>query len=208
VGARRRGAAPQRLEIDRPEVEAPRDPALLAKGRSEVHTHMVGLFEIETPDEIDVVAREMRLIVEADGIPFNGFIDGVQRAGDGVNLVDSKAGAGKMKKDKGAAPLEGHRRPLSALGRLKEVTHRVPNHLRHWPDDRRSPMGGCGRRHRTTGGMAFRRSPSSWNGRRGGRWATPEGASTVLPTTKSLVVGLTTSLQESRTPWTWTVAAS
>jgi len=108
VGARRRGAAPQRLEIDRPEVEAPRDPALLAKGRSEVHTHMVGLFEIETPDEIDVVAREMRLIVEADGIPFNGFIDGVQRAGDGVKVVDSKAGAGKMKKKDNARHGDAH----------------------------------------------------------------------------------------------------
>ncbi|MHB1846763.1 MAG: RecB family exonuclease [Deltaproteobacteria bacterium] len=89
----------ERLEIDHPELEAPSDPALLARWRSEVQTRMVGLWEIENPDEIDVVAKEMHLTVGLDGIPFNGFIDRVQRAGDGVEVVDYKAGRGSAKKE-------------------------------------------------------------------------------------------------------------
>ena len=90
----------ERLEVDHPELEAPSDPALLAKWRSEVQTRMVGLWEVENPDEIDVVAREMHLTVELDGIPFNGFIDRVQRAANGgYEVVDFKAGRGSVKRE-------------------------------------------------------------------------------------------------------------
>ena len=89
----------ERLEVDHPELEAPSDPELLARWRSEVQTRVVGLWEVENPDEIDVVARELHLTVDLDGIAFNGFIDRVRRFGDGLTVTDYKGGAGKMKRE-------------------------------------------------------------------------------------------------------------
>ena len=89
----------ERLELDHPELEAPSDPALLAKWRSEVQTRVVGLWEVESPDEIDVVAREIQVQVDLDGIPFNGFIDRVHRTTDGLCVTDFKGGAGQTKKE-------------------------------------------------------------------------------------------------------------
>jgi putative RecB family exonuclease len=89
----------ERLEIDHPELEPPSDPVLLAQWRSEVQTRVVGLWEIENPDEIDVVARELHVAVDLDGIPFNGFIDRVHRKGGGICVTDFKGGAGKPKKE-------------------------------------------------------------------------------------------------------------
>ncbi|MHB1783798.1 MAG: RecB family exonuclease, partial [Acidimicrobiales bacterium] len=123
-GAQRR----VRLAVDHPEREAPSDPALLAKWRSEVQTRMVGLWEVENPDEIDVVAREMHLTVELDGIPFNGFIDRVQRAADGgVAVVVFMAGAGKMKRENARfGDPHGDQIRLYAMALTKERPDLVP----------------------------------------------------------------------------------
>ena len=89
----------ERLEIDHPELEAPVDPTLLAQWRSEVQTRVVGLWEVENPDEIDVIGSELQVQADLDGIPFNGFIDRVHRVGDGLRVTDFKAGRGATKKE-------------------------------------------------------------------------------------------------------------
>ena len=89
----------ERLEIDHPELEAPVDKALLAQWRSEVQTRVVGLWEVENPDEIDVVGSELHVQADLDGIAFHGFIDRVHRVDGGLCVTDFKAGRGAMKKE-------------------------------------------------------------------------------------------------------------
>ncbi len=89
----------ERLEIDHPELEAPTDPVLLAQWRSEVQTRVVGLWEVENPDEIEVIGRELHVTVDLDGIPFNGFVDRVRHGHDGCIIGDYKGGRGAPKKE-------------------------------------------------------------------------------------------------------------
>ena len=87
------------LDRDHPELEAPKDPTLLARWRSEIQSRLVGLWDVEDPDGIDVVARELHVNVALDGIPFNGFVDRVHRRDGGLVVSDFKAGYGKMKQE-------------------------------------------------------------------------------------------------------------
>jgi RecB family exonuclease len=89
----------ERLELDHPELEAPSDPELLARWRSEVQTRVVGLWDVERPDEIEVLGREVKVTVDLNGIPFNGFIDRVHRVGDGLCVTDFKGGTGAPKRE-------------------------------------------------------------------------------------------------------------
>lgn len=87
------------LERSHPELEAPKDPAEKTKWLSEVQKRVVGLWEIEDPNEIEVLARELHVAVDLDGIPFNGFVDRIRKADDGCIITDYKGGAGAMKRE-------------------------------------------------------------------------------------------------------------
>lgn len=76
---------------------APDDPAELESWRGEIERRMVGLWNLEDPDGIDVVAREMTLTTKVDRVPFTGFIDRVSLVPGGVQIADYKAGKGKVK---------------------------------------------------------------------------------------------------------------
>ena len=68
--------------------------------REEIDRRMVGLWQIEDPAEVDVVATEQRIKVEVAGIPVVAVIDRVDRNWDQmkVKLIDFKAGLAKPPK--------------------------------------------------------------------------------------------------------------
>jgi putative RecB family exonuclease len=90
----------EELATKHPELEAPTDPDELARWKNEVHRRMIGLWDIEDPNAVTVVESEMHLKTSVFGIPFNGYIDRVDRMPDGsLKIVDYKAGQGKMKSE-------------------------------------------------------------------------------------------------------------
>jgi len=56
------------LEVHHRDLGAPTAPDDLARWRNEVQRRMVGLWEIENPDEIDIVSSELHVNVDLDGI--------------------------------------------------------------------------------------------------------------------------------------------
>ena len=92
--------AARKIAKDRwPEMEAEEDFIELQLTEDEVKEfkHRVwnnvgGVFLMEDPTKIDVVATEQKLVVEVDGVPYVGFVDRLDKEGDGVSVVDYKTG--------------------------------------------------------------------------------------------------------------------
>jgi len=79
------------------------DPVRYAQWIAAVQHAYTGLFKIEDPRDVDLVAAEFRLDnVQLEGVPFFGFIDRVDRIdyrGEKVlRVVDYKTGSPKLKK--------------------------------------------------------------------------------------------------------------
>jgi len=79
------------------------DPIKYAQWVSAVTAAYIGLFSIEDPREVDVVATEMEISgIKLAGVPFKGFIDRVDRVdlrGEKVlRVIDYKTGKPKLKK--------------------------------------------------------------------------------------------------------------
>lgn len=53
---------------------------------------ITGLWELEDPDQVNVLATEMKIDRTVDGVPFIGFIDRLDEVGDNTVVVDLKSG--------------------------------------------------------------------------------------------------------------------
>ena len=53
---------------------------------------IVGLWDLEDPQDVEVEETELKVQVEIDGVPFLGFIDRVERDGDDIVISDYKSG--------------------------------------------------------------------------------------------------------------------
>jgi putative RecB family exonuclease len=71
------------LELDRDEARGFRWQAWLA---------IAGLWTLEDPAEIDVVATEQKVTADLDGVPFLGIVDRVDRIGGKIVVSDYKSG--------------------------------------------------------------------------------------------------------------------
>ena len=60
--------------------------------KHKVWVNVAGLFQMEDPSRIDVVATEQELHIEIDGVPYKGFVDRLDYAENGVRVVDYKTG--------------------------------------------------------------------------------------------------------------------
>jgi len=80
-------------------VVAPSDTDNLDRWHSEVSRRVTGLWEMETPRDIEVIGLEVPLTnVDVGGIPFGGFADRVIARDGHVVIGDYKAGLSKPKK--------------------------------------------------------------------------------------------------------------
>lgn len=96
-GERDKDAAYQLLSdllVRHPELPHPVPPdceqptTALMRWSREVERRMLGLWEIEDPDAVDVEGTERHLDgISVGGVPFNGYIDRLDRASDGSLLV-------------------------------------------------------------------------------------------------------------------------
>lgn len=67
--------------------------------KRKVWTNVDGVFRMEDPQTIDVIATEQKLVVEIDGVPFGGFVDRIDSDGEGgVIVIDYKTGKPGLKK--------------------------------------------------------------------------------------------------------------
>ena len=77
---------------------APDDPIELDAWRQEVWRRATGLWSLEDPDAVEVLHREIKLVTEVAGVPYVGYVDRLDRLGDGrAAVVDYKAGLGKIR---------------------------------------------------------------------------------------------------------------
>ncbi len=53
---------------------------------------IMGLWDLEDPQEVEVEETELKVQVEVGGVPFLGFIDRVERDGDDIVISDYKSG--------------------------------------------------------------------------------------------------------------------
>jgi putative RecB family exonuclease len=61
-----------------------------------------GLFQMEDPQRVDVIATEQKLVVEIDGVPYGGYVDRLDDDGSGGVIVrDYKTGKPGLKKYQG-----------------------------------------------------------------------------------------------------------
>lgn len=123
---------------------SPDDPIELDSWRQEIWRRAAGLWALEDPDSVDVLHREIKLVTNVAGVPYIGYVDRLDRGGDGrAVVVDYKAGLGKIREpnkrygdDYGdqvrlyAAAITSARPdlagddPLEVSGRLLYVAHR------------------------------------------------------------------------------------
>lgn len=123
---------------------SPEDPIELDSWRQEIWRRAAGLWSVEDPDSVEVLHREIKLVTDVAGVPYIGFVDRLDRTGDGkAAVVDYKAGLGKIREpnkrygdDYGdqvrlyAAAITSARPdlagddPLDVSGRLLYVAHR------------------------------------------------------------------------------------
>lgn len=59
---------------------------------------IAGLWDVEDPKEVEVVATETKVAVEIGGVPFVGFIDRVTSGTDGLVISDYKSGRAPSRK--------------------------------------------------------------------------------------------------------------
>lgn len=96
VGKRTREMAEQLLQTvheRHKDLVLPADPISMARWRDRIRVLIAGLWEIEDPTQVHVLAREKQLSTsEVEGIPFNGFIDRLDLADNGLAIRDYKSG--------------------------------------------------------------------------------------------------------------------
>lgn len=64
--------------------------------------YMEGLWDMENPQEVEIIETEMDIEIDMGGFPFKGIVDRVERIDGGLVVTDYKTGSAPLKRYMGA----------------------------------------------------------------------------------------------------------